>query len=615
MKKNILLMVLAGLLMITPAAAESQVQSNTTSTTSSVQQSIQPIVQSYVESYSQPIIESQIQSIVQSYTQSAELLQTESTTSSIESIQEKEEPIVGNLTIGKKVIAGAWHVACDVMGNQKWVKDEISNPEGIPAREGHRLAYCGDPNHWIIWLDTTGTPFDIKEIKSGATGGTLDTKIYTDGTYTEYKNIADIKLGQRMYWTTQHNGQVWHHTGITTAQIPEFTFVINGEEYQLTANEQITISNLPVGEYEIIEKYNPNFFIASVSIPYVQNEQNDVVVKVSINENQNSIVEFINQRVTPDPPEPTPIEPPVTSEPESIVESVVESVVESIPESIESEVESTISSVQSIVESIESEVESTTSSVESIIESIESSVESVTSSVESPMESITSSVESVIESTVSSIQPVAESTVSSVQSIAESEIESVQPTPESKVESIISSIESPVESITQSTESIIESTVSSIQSIVESVQSIPESKPESIESKVESAADTPTEIPSPNPTKEPSPSPTETPTPAPQISTIPTPDPSIPVIVTPIEEKKEQSSKTKPKPTKKPTTSIASGTVAPTIVYIEKEMGSKTETMPVTNHPKTGDENKTWLWVLLVLISGIGAFYVIKRNI
>jgi hypothetical protein len=39
------------------------------------------------------------------------------------------------------------------MGNQAWVKDEISNPQGIKSKEGHRLAYCGDPSHWIIYLD------------------------------------------------------------------------------------------------------------------------------------------------------------------------------------------------------------------------------------------------------------------------------------------------------------------------------------------------------------------------------------------------------------------------------------------------------------------------------
>ena len=66
---------------------------------------------------------------------------------------EHQDPCNSSLLIDKTLISGVWHVACDVMGNKKWVKDEISNPEGIPSKEGHRLAYCGDPSHWIIYLD------------------------------------------------------------------------------------------------------------------------------------------------------------------------------------------------------------------------------------------------------------------------------------------------------------------------------------------------------------------------------------------------------------------------------------------------------------------------------
>ena len=121
------------------------------------------------------------------------------------------------------------------MGKSSWVKDEISNPEGIRSREGHRLAYCGDPSHWIIYLDENGCPVWMDEIKSGATGGTLSTKFYTDGTYSEEKDISTVQIGERIYWTTAHAGQVWHHTGITTPEVPEFSFLINGVEYPLKA--------------------------------------------------------------------------------------------------------------------------------------------------------------------------------------------------------------------------------------------------------------------------------------------------------------------------------------------------------------------------------------------
>ena len=61
-----------------------------------------------------------------------------------------------------------------------------------------------------------GHPFRMDEIKSGATGGTLNTKFYTDNTYTVIKDISTISVGERIYWTTENKGQVWHHTGITT---------------------------------------------------------------------------------------------------------------------------------------------------------------------------------------------------------------------------------------------------------------------------------------------------------------------------------------------------------------------------------------------------------------
>ena len=123
----------------------------------------------------------------------------------MEAPTEKEDPHTSSLTINKQLISGVWHVGCDVMGNQAWVKDEISNPKGIKSREGHRLIKCGDPNHWIIYLDANGKPFMMDEIESGATGGTLHTKFYTDNTYQTEMSIADIQCGERIYWTTWHN--------------------------------------------------------------------------------------------------------------------------------------------------------------------------------------------------------------------------------------------------------------------------------------------------------------------------------------------------------------------------------------------------------------------------
>lgn len=212
-----------------------------------------------------------------------------------------------SLIINKTLISGVWHVGCDVMGNQAWVKDEISNPQGIPSKEGHRLTYCGDPAHWIIWLDNMGHPFQMDEIKSGSTGGTLNTKFYTDNTYTVTKDISTISVGERIYWTTENKGQVWHHTGITTPEIPEFTFIVNNKEYSLKPGETLIISDLQPGTYSIIEKYSKDYFIADVSIPYQIDENLNVVVSVTIEDGKTAIVNFTNERITPEKPIITPI--------------------------------------------------------------------------------------------------------------------------------------------------------------------------------------------------------------------------------------------------------------------------------------------------------------------
>ena len=227
---------------------------------------------------------------------------------------EDEETYSSSLVINKQLISGVWHVGCDVMGNQAWVKDEISNPQGIKSREGHRLNKCGDPTHWIIYLDTNGVPFMMDEIQSGATGGTLHTKIYTDATYQTEMSITDIHCGERIYWTTWHNDQVWHHTGITTPEIPSFSFVVNGVEYSIEAGSSLHLFNLGAGVYQIIERYDPLYFVADVSIPFVVSENCDVVAEVTIGTNDEAVVTFTNQRITPEKPEPEtdPPTPPQT---------------------------------------------------------------------------------------------------------------------------------------------------------------------------------------------------------------------------------------------------------------------------------------------------------------
>ena len=119
------------------------------------------------------------------------------------------------------------------MGDQYWVKDEISNPEGNKSKEGHRKDHCGAIGSWYVYLNEYGEPYAMLEMKAGSTNDLipLPAHFYTDNTYTELRDPATIEAGERIYWTTENKGQVWHHTGVTRLDIPKFEFVIDGESY------------------------------------------------------------------------------------------------------------------------------------------------------------------------------------------------------------------------------------------------------------------------------------------------------------------------------------------------------------------------------------------------
>ena len=273
----------------------------------------------------------------------------------------------GNLVINKQLITHIWHTECDVMGNQAWVPD-IDNPTGNKSREGHRLDHCGQPGNWIIYLDENGTPYMLEEKNAGgANGGTLTARFYSDGTYTQEIGIDDINLNERIYFTTENDyqgrHQVWHHSGIAYPENPTFKFYIGDGVYELHSGETLTLENLPAGTYQIVEEYNPEFYPSSVSVGFELDENSNVVATATVNPDQTTEVDFVNERITERPePTPTPI-PPVESEPESVPESIPESVPESVPESIPESIPESMP--ESVPDPIESEPESIPDPVES----------------------------------------------------------------------------------------------------------------------------------------------------------------------------------------------------------------------------------------------------------
>ena len=285
----------------------------------------------------------------------------------------------GNLVINKQLITHIWHTECDVMGNQAWVPD-IDNPTGDRSREGHRLDHCGQPGNWIIYLDENGTPYMLEERNAGgANGGTLTARFYSDGTYTQEIGIDDINLNERIYFTTENDyqgrHQVWHHSGITYPENPTFKFYIGDGVYELHAGETLTLENLPAGTYQIVEEYNPEFYPSTVSVGFELDENSNVIATATVNSDQTTEVDFVNERITERPePTPTPI-PPVESEPESVPESIPESIPESVPESIpESVPESVPDPIESEPESIPDPVESEPEVPHDIINNIDNSI-------------------------------------------------------------------------------------------------------------------------------------------------------------------------------------------------------------------------------------------------
>jgi len=277
----------------------------------------------------------------------------------------------GNLVINKQLITHIWHTECDVMGNQAWVPD-IDNPTGDRSREGHRLDHCGQPGNWIIYLDENGTPYMLEERNAGgANGGTLTARFYSDGTYSQEIGIGDINLNERIYFTTENDyqgrHQVWHHSGIAYPENPTFKFYIGDDVYELHAGETLTIENLPAGTYQIVEEYNPEFYPSTVSVGFELDEYSNVVATTTINPDQTTQVDFVNERIT-ERPEPTPTPPPsVESEPESVPESIPESVPESAPESVPESIPESIS--ESVPESIPDPIESEPESIPDPVES------------------------------------------------------------------------------------------------------------------------------------------------------------------------------------------------------------------------------------------------------
>ena len=245
-------------------------------------------------------------------------------------------PAPGKIILQKTLVNDVWHIRCDVMdgtnfhaGGGIWKTDVIMNPTKQTSKEGHRSNKCGDADHWIIWLDNTGTPFRMDEIKSGATGGTLPTMIFeevyspqdlgfsgwgelepemTDKVelYKEnfkiQKDITTVKPGERIYWVTWNGDQRWYHSGIPYVAPPTFTFYIDGEPYPIVAGQYLELEDVLPGAHEIKEDVNTDDYIITV---FGSNEVEGTTSIINIVDGETVEVEYVNEIITPPTVQPS----------------------------------------------------------------------------------------------------------------------------------------------------------------------------------------------------------------------------------------------------------------------------------------------------------------------
>lgn len=254
--------------------------------------------------------------------------------------EDEQEPQTSSVVVTKKLVGEIWHIRCDYMdgetfvaGGGIWKRDVISNIEGALGAEGHRSNKCGDAEHWVIWVGADGVPYRMDEIKSGATGGTLPTIVYRprynlstsdimalspstpDINWKYSQNFIDpmdwsnIRIGERLYWTTQNGNQVWYHTGIPYRATPTFMIFVDGVGYPLIAGESVEINDLLPGIHAISESSDPSYYLGDVVSSGDITGQDEWTVSISISEGETVSIDWPNVVITP-PPDNSPPPPP-----------------------------------------------------------------------------------------------------------------------------------------------------------------------------------------------------------------------------------------------------------------------------------------------------------------
>lgn len=121
-------------------------------------------------------------------------------------------------------VAACWGVACVVANANTYEQTNNTQVWKDDGNNGHRSANCGNAKNQVIYDDNNDNVPD-RMIEEGTDGlGNLTCHIYSDAAYSTSKNIADVKVGDYIYWRTyiDDNPQkkCWSHQGKVVAEYP-----------------------------------------------------------------------------------------------------------------------------------------------------------------------------------------------------------------------------------------------------------------------------------------------------------------------------------------------------------------------------------------------------------
>lgn len=119
-------------------------------------------------------------------------------------------------------VAACWGVGCSVDEANNYERTHYYNNYQTwwDIECSHDSSHCGFSGNQVIYDDNNDGTAD-RMVEVGTSGlGTLTCTLYSDGDYNTPINVASVKAGQTIYWTTSAGIKVWHHVGTVYETVP-----------------------------------------------------------------------------------------------------------------------------------------------------------------------------------------------------------------------------------------------------------------------------------------------------------------------------------------------------------------------------------------------------------